>query len=80
MPLSGLSLDMYIFHFEAISLSTHDSGSKRPIFKNLDSLERPWHVDGSQRNLSPKKELLPVQIAKNIVEKGLSSDFESLLV
>jgi hypothetical protein len=47
MPLTGLSLEMYIFHFEAISLSTHISGSKRPIFKNLDSLERPWHVDGS---------------------------------
>jgi hypothetical protein len=32
MPLTGLSLEMYIFHFEAISLSTHISGSKRPIF------------------------------------------------
>jgi hypothetical protein len=80
MPLTGLSLEMYIFHFEAISLSTHISDSKRPFFKNLDSLERPWHVDGSKRNFSPKKELLLVQIAKNIVEKGLSSDFESLLV
>jgi hypothetical protein len=47
MPLTGLSLEMYIFHFEAISLSTHISGSKRPIFTNLDSLERPWDVDGS---------------------------------
>jgi hypothetical protein len=55
MPLTGLSLDMYIFHFEAISLSTHISGSKRPIFTNLDSLERLWHVDGPWRNLSPKK-------------------------
>jgi hypothetical protein len=27
MPLTGLSLEMYIFHFEAISLSTHISGS-----------------------------------------------------
>jgi hypothetical protein len=47
MPLTGLSLEMYIFHFEAISLSTHISGSKRPIFTNLDSLERSWPVDGS---------------------------------
>jgi hypothetical protein len=28
MPLTGLSLEMYSFHFEAISLSTHISGSK----------------------------------------------------
>jgi hypothetical protein len=28
MSLTGLSLEMYIFHFEAISLSTHISGSK----------------------------------------------------
>jgi hypothetical protein len=47
-------LEMYIFHFEAISLSTHISGSKQPIFTNLDSLERPWHVDGFLRNISPK--------------------------
>jgi hypothetical protein len=47
MSLTGLSVEMYIFHFEAISLSTHISGSKRPIFTNLDSLERPWPTDGS---------------------------------
>jgi hypothetical protein len=47
MPLTGLSLEMYIFHFEAISLSTHISGSKRSIFTYLGSLERPWPVDGS---------------------------------
>jgi hypothetical protein len=47
MFLTGLSLEMYIFHFEAISLSTHISGFKRPIFINLDSLERPWPIDGS---------------------------------
>jgi hypothetical protein len=47
MSLTGLSLEMYIFHFEAISLSTHISGSKRPIFTNLDSLERSWPIDGS---------------------------------
>jgi hypothetical protein len=47
MPLTGLSLEIYIFHFEAISLSTHISGSKRPIFTYLGSLERPWPVDGS---------------------------------
>jgi hypothetical protein len=41
MPLTGLSLEMYIFHFEAISLSTHISGSKQPIFTYLGSLERP---------------------------------------
>jgi hypothetical protein len=40
MPLTGLSLEMYIFHFEAISLSTHISGSKRPIFTNLVLFER----------------------------------------
>jgi hypothetical protein len=47
MSLTGLNLEMYIFHFEAISLSTHISGSKRPIFTNLDSMERPWPIDGS---------------------------------
>jgi hypothetical protein len=47
MSLTGLSLEMYIFHFEAISLSPHISGSKRPIFTNLDSLEMPWRIDGS---------------------------------
>jgi hypothetical protein len=71
MPLTGLSLGMYIFHFEAIFLSTHISGSKRPIFTYLGSLERPWPVDGSERNRSPEKDLWPAQIAKNIVEKGL---------
>jgi hypothetical protein len=40
MPLTGLSLEMYIFHFEAISLSTHISGSKRPIFTILVLFER----------------------------------------
>jgi hypothetical protein len=71
MPLTGLSLEMYIFHFEAISLSTHISGSKRPIFTYLGSLERPWSVDGSERIRSPEKDLRPAQIAKNKVEKGL---------
>jgi hypothetical protein len=41
------SLEMYIFHFEAISMSIDISGSKRPIFTNIDSLERPWLIDGS---------------------------------
>jgi hypothetical protein len=44
MSLTGLSLEMYIFHFEAIAFSTHISGSKRPNFTNLVSLERPWPV------------------------------------
>jgi hypothetical protein len=47
MPLTGLSLEMHIFHSEANSLSTHISGSKRPIFTYLGSLESPWPVDGS---------------------------------
>jgi hypothetical protein len=46
MSLTGLCLEMYIFHFEAISLSTHIFGPKRSIFTNLDSLERPWPIDG----------------------------------
>jgi hypothetical protein len=54
MPWTGLSLEMYIFRFEAISLSTHISGSKRTIFTNLDSLERSWPVDGSYRMSDPK--------------------------
>jgi hypothetical protein len=33
MSLTGLSLELFIFHFEAIPLSTHISGSKRPIPK-----------------------------------------------
>jgi hypothetical protein len=57
MSLTGLSLEMYIFHFEAISLSTHISGSKRPIFTNLDSLEIHWSINGSQRMSDPKMEL-----------------------
>jgi hypothetical protein len=75
MPLTGLSLEMYIFHFEAISLSTHISGSKQPIFTYLGSLERPWPVDGFKRMSDPKMGLWPAQVAKNLVEKGLSSDF-----
>jgi hypothetical protein len=47
ISLTGLSLEMYIFHFEAIYLSTHISGSRRPIFTNLDLLKRPWPIDGS---------------------------------
>jgi hypothetical protein len=47
MSLAGLSLEMYIFHFEAISLSIRISGSKRAVFTNLDSLEWPWPIDGS---------------------------------
>jgi hypothetical protein len=31
MSLPALSLEMYISHFKAISLSTHISGSKRRI-------------------------------------------------
>jgi hypothetical protein len=60
MPLTGLSLEMYIFHFEAISLSTHISGSKRPISTYLGSLERPWPVDGFVFIFSPKIGLCPV--------------------
>jgi hypothetical protein len=45
---------MYIFHYEAISLSTHISGFKRPIFTNLDSLEKPRPIDGSERMSDPK--------------------------
>jgi hypothetical protein len=75
MPLIGLSLEMYIFHFEAIFLSTHISGSKQPIFTYFGSLERPWPVDGSYCMFDPKMGLWPAQVAKNIVEKGLSSDF-----
>jgi hypothetical protein len=47
MYLTGLSLEMYIFHFEAISMSTHISVSKRPIFTYKGFLERPWPIDGS---------------------------------
>jgi hypothetical protein len=47
MSLTGLSLEIYIFHFEAIGLATHISGYKRAIFTNFDSLERSWPVDGS---------------------------------
>jgi hypothetical protein len=57
MSLTGLSLEMYIFHFEANSLFTHISGFKRPIFTNLGSLERPWPIDGSQRMSDPKMRL-----------------------
>jgi hypothetical protein len=42
MSLTGLSLEMCIFHFKAISLSTLISRSKRPIFTYLGSLERTW--------------------------------------
>jgi hypothetical protein len=41
----------------------------------LSSLERLWPADGFKRNLSPEIQLWPAQIAKNIVEKGLSSNF-----
>jgi hypothetical protein len=54
MSLTDLSFEMYIFHFEAISLSTHISGSKRPIFTNLESLERFWPVDGFKLMSDPK--------------------------
>jgi hypothetical protein len=74
MPLTGLSLEMYIFQFEAISLSTHIYGSKQPRPWPTGQ-PRPWPVDGSKGNRSPEIDLWPAQIAKNIVEKGLSSDF-----
>jgi hypothetical protein len=59
MPLTGLSLEMYIFHFEAISMSTHIFGSKRPISTYLGSLERPWPVDGFVFIFCPKMGLWP---------------------
>jgi hypothetical protein len=57
MSLPGLSLEMYIFHFEVISLSTHISGSEQPIFTHLGSLERPWPLDGSLCMSAPKMRL-----------------------
>jgi hypothetical protein len=66
MPLTGLSLEMYIFHFEAISLSTHISGSKRLISTFLGSLERSWPVDGFVIIIFPKMCLWPASDSKTI--------------
>jgi hypothetical protein len=79
MPLTGLSLELYIFHFEAIFLSTHISGSKQPIFTYLGSLERPWPVDGSKRNRSPEIDRWPAQIAKNKLKRAYHPIFNRYL-
>jgi hypothetical protein len=73
----------YVFDLRAIKSSMLFAGFRplrTPVPNDqsshiLGSLERPWPVDGSWRNLSLEIELWPAQIAKDIVEKGLSSDF-----
>jgi hypothetical protein len=47
LSLTGFSLGMNIFHFEAFSCPHENLGSKQLIFTYLGSLERSWPVDGS---------------------------------
>jgi hypothetical protein len=56
MPLTGLSLEMYIFHFEAISLSTLHSYHRFQAtdLHKFGLVGKAWPVDGSKRMSVPK--------------------------
>jgi hypothetical protein len=64
MSLTGSSLEMYIFHFEAIPLSTLISGFKPPIFTYLGSFERPLPVMVLSALLLLKWEMWPATNSK----------------
>jgi hypothetical protein len=60
-------------------LSSQNSGFKRPIFTYLGSLERRWPVDGSEHNVSFKKNCVLCKLQKNIVERAYHPIFNRYL-